>query len=326
MHAKILTRCSLVAAAVGLAACPLKASFYEEYILTKDAAMLGLPLSNHFRVRDGADAPTGLKVQKCHSGASHNNVYAPPTTNITFDGGNVVYYTNILGNALPADCMDYESGTCWMGDDDSSSGPFADQGQAGFVAADVSCSEPNRSGWLRAFSSTRFTNSAYYGDSRLDNPALDQVWEINADFDPANPMITNVNPAYVIPFGVSAPVDYTPAANELCAVTGSVAAGAGNNVLPPGLVSVHWENVTIAAAGVIAVAADGSWAGYVAVTNRTAVTPLTNQIVFRAIGVSARPGLPVSPPVTRYVLGVPEPGALCALAGLVLCAWKWRRS
>jgi hypothetical protein len=171
---------------------------YEEFVVSTDTAGLGLPYGGHFVMRDGTPAPLGLKVQKCHSGPRGLNAYAAPTTAVVFDTGPVSYMTNILGNALPADCMDYEAGRTWMGDDDSSAGPLNDVGKPGFVAGGIYCPDASRIGWLRAFSADRIRRAAYYGDARMGATALDEPGQINVLARSDDAVIASVNLAYEI--------------------------------------------------------------------------------------------------------------------------------
>ncbi|RLA69929.1 MAG: hypothetical protein DRG30_09715, partial [Epsilonproteobacteria bacterium] len=79
----------------------------ETFVVTDDPGYA--PYTNHFKLRNGTDATIGLKVQRIVSGSSANNKYAAPTTNIVLDAGNTNININIYGNALPADCQDYEA-------------------------------------------------------------------------------------------------------------------------------------------------------------------------------------------------------------------------
>jgi hypothetical protein len=189
----------------------------------------------------------------------------------------------------------------------------------------VGSSDESSYGWLRCFSWLEITNSAYYGDTIGDavNRKFDTLEHAGAwDHDI---VITKVNPAYVIPFSVTAPAALPLFAQSPYPAEGGIAAGEGNNVLPHGILTVLWHNVSLGLSGYGFVAADGTWSADVIISNQTDIASFTNEIQFVAMAQSARPGLPVSEIVTRYIIGVPEPSCIAVLL-LALCAQRrWRR-
>ena len=208
----------------------------EVFVVTSDPGYQ--PYTNYFKLRDGIDATVGLKVQRVVSGPSANNKYAAPTTNIVLDVGNTNANILIYGNGLPSDCQDYIACRTWIGDDDAATGA-TDAGNAGFVSALIGSSDTTRHGWFRAFSSTRLTNSAYYGDSKKADTALASGGAYNYQWDPSDPVIENVNPAYDIP------IDSTPTNGVTYgSVVGSVFAtdSGANNQLESGFVLVEWRH------------------------------------------------------------------------------------
>ncbi len=278
-----------------------------------------------WHMRDGTVALAGLYVQKCVSGANGANDYGVPRTNETATSG------NWLGNFLPADCTEYQIGTCKMQDDDASVDSGGQFGAPGNVSGEIGSSDATRRGWLRCFSSTTITGSAYYGDTpgndanRLLN-ATDMTYEWSAD--PTNDI---VNPAYTIPFSVTTPTDYQQGggvANSL-PVSGTcsgTAAIPGNNQLQDTIVSIKWENITFSPVTNGWIIISGSeWNGSVVFSNCLLACVVTNTLTFQAIGVSARPGFPISSVITRHYINIPEPAifGMTALAALVFFRRKY---
>jgi hypothetical protein len=203
-----------------------------------------------------------------------------------------------------------------MGDDDGGMGLTV---KPGSVSASIGSSDVTRRGWLRCFSGTEITNSAYYGDAVGDNDNRTFNTLEHAGAWDADPAITNVNPAYIIPCAVTVPDDDVEFAQTPYRAEGYVpVASADNNLLTPDLVSVQWDNISIGTGGIVAVAATGDWLCDVIISNRTGVDPFTNVVTFRAVGVSVRPGLPTSMNITRYIIGVPEPGSIMLLLSVLL--------
>ena len=243
----------------------------EVFVATDDLGYA--PHTNHFKLRDGTDATIGVKVQRLVSGPSANNKYAAPTTNIVLDTSNTNANINIYGNALPADCQDYEACKTWMGDDDAATAA-SDAGNAGFVSGLIGSSDTSRHGWLRAFSSTRITNSAYYGDAKKTDTALATGGQYNYEWNPSNPAISNVNPAYTIP------IDSTPTNGPTYgSVIGSVFAttSGGNNQLESGYILVEWryENSSSWTTGDSSLDANGDF-------NFTVTVPQNTNVYVRA--------------------------------------------
>ena len=156
--------------------------------------------TNHFKMRNGIDAPIGLRVQCLASGLGEANKYVSPSTNkwkTTVPQG-----AKVFGYFMPNDCYEDNVRETKMGDDDAET-KAGDANSAGFVSSTIGFSNITRAGWLRAFSSTIITNSAYYGDSIEAHPLLDWPGQMNVAWIPANPVISNINPAFVIPYIVA---------------------------------------------------------------------------------------------------------------------------
>lgn len=311
----------------------------EEFTVTMDAQNIELPAhTNHFKARDGQDAPVGWYVQRCVSGYDdeggiHIDKFAPPVTNTgeDIDGDGVEVYGHYLtfyGHMNRSNSMEFMPGTTWMGDRRSAS-VYADTGMPGFVTAMIAHTDVGRHGWLRAFSASTITGAAYYGDARKANTALDFGGQINYEWNPRDPAVSNVNPAYLIPFGVTAPVDGqdSGAPAMTVAFTGTVCSSASgaNNQLSDGIVSVHWRNVTLNTGGWLSVA-DGQWIGALPLSNASPLR-VTNVFVCFALAASERPGLPSSPAVTISYLNMPEPlFGLLPFAALLLLGMRTGRA
>ena len=253
------------------------------------------------RTKNFDAAPVGLYVQKCISGTAALNDYAPPTNwGWAFSG-------NAFTNYLPPDCYEYQVGSCKMGDDDAGVG-FGSI-KAGQVSASVGSSDATRRGWLRCFSGTLITNSAYYGDTpgadlgRTLNNAVD-VYQWQNDT-----IISNINPAYIIPFVIPPPTQ-----SLYATVGGKLLVGASDNVLPETILLVEYRSqsggpwITIDPS----IAAGGDFMGVVG-------GPFPHSVFIRARvadGESLRVNLPVSEEYPVHVL-TPEPGAALGILFLV---------
>jgi len=178
-----------------------------------------------------------------------------------------------------------------------------------------------RQALYRVFSDYTITGAAYY----MDGP---QTY-----LDAISPPVSNcfgawavdvVNPAYVIPgFGVVFVTNWhvePDAAVMSFGDVGTTPAG-GNNQLADSMVSVRWENVTLGTSGYVAVNS-GTWLANEIPLEVDSPEPKTNVVRFIAVGISPRPGLPVSQVEERYVLAIPEPSGVLALLAF---AWVCRR-
>ena len=252
------------------------------------------------RLKNFSAAPVGLYVQKCISGPSGANDFAAPTNwGWAFSG-------NAFTNYLPPDCYEYQVGTCFMGDDDSAVG-FTPS-KPGQVSGDIGSADTTRRGWLRTFSDITIPASAYYGDTlgatagrTLNNAVNVYQWQ-------SDPVVSNVNPAYVIPFSVAPPTQTIYAT-----FGGTLTVGSGVNVLPETILLVEYRSQSGGAWMPFdtTIAANGAFEGTVA-------GPFPNPVFVRARvidGASPRPGLPLSSEYPVNVLA-PEPGT----AGIALLA------
>ena len=170
---------------------------HRERFLVSDNSIYINGNQNHFKLRNEIDAPVGLRVQCLASGPNEANKYAPPSTNNwKFP---VTQGEKVFGYFMPENCYEDIVKTTWMGDDDAEA-KSSDTNSAGFVSSTIGFSDTTRAGWLRAFSSTIITNSAFYGDSKENDSLLDWPGQMNVAWIPANPIISNINPAFIIPF------------------------------------------------------------------------------------------------------------------------------
>lgn len=267
----------------------------------------------YVRYKDATIAPTGLYVQLCVSGHNGTYDYAAPTNFGWAPKSNNGY---AFTNYLPAACCEYQVGDCRLGDDDGGLGLTV---KPGSVSASLGSADETRYGWLRFFSGREITNSAYYGDALGDdvNRRLDDPAGFAGNWD-ADPIINLVNPAYEIPFSVDLPGNYDVSAQSPYLAEGWVKAGIGNNILEASVLTVVWYNVSLNTQGVCTVSTYGDWTTGVIISNRTAVSSFTNEIQFYAVAASPREGLPISETITRYVIGVPEPGTFL-LIGILMC-------
>jgi len=182
----------------------------EEFVLSSDVLNLENPAyASHFKARDGSDAPVGWYVQRLVSGYDEESgmpvdKYAPPTTNTAAATGEEVY-----GSCLPfygahstSNAMEYHAGATFIGDRAGAS-VYADTGMPGFVSASIGHPDSMRHAWLRAFSAPSIRAAAYYGDAKWNAAALDKGGQINYQWNPRDPRVDLVNPAYQIPFAVA---------------------------------------------------------------------------------------------------------------------------
>jgi len=147
------------------------------------------------------------------------------------------------------------------------------------------------SGHFRCFSGSSITASAYYADSVLVSIPTDG----RGTNDSSTTIVSNVNPAYVIPgFAVEWPTNnHTQSEFGFSmSTTGTVGTGTANNDLADNVVSVRWSNATVGSNGWLTVNS-GVWNGVIALSGTSSV-PVTNVITFYAQGQSSRPELPAS--------------------------------
>jgi len=251
------------------------------------------------RMKDLTAAPVGLYVQKCVSGANAADDYAAPTNWGWASTGNA--FTNFL----PPTCYEYQVGTCRIGDDDAGVGFTV--GTPGQVSGTIGSSDTTRRGWLRCLSGTHPTNSAYYGDTPGNATARTLSGATDAYQWPGDPLITNVNPAYVIPFTQPPPTQTLSAT-----ISGRIAVGTGNNVLPASALLVEYRDQSGGAWSVLpaTVEPDGLFTGAVS-------GPYPRVVFVRARVADAatpQPGLPIS---ENYPVSIPIPEPLAWLALLL---------
>jgi len=258
-------------------------------------------------MKDLTPAPVGLYVQKCVSDANGVDDLATPTNWGWAATGNA------FTNYLPPACFEYQVDTCRMGDDDAGVGFTSKPGQ---VSGSIGSSDATRRGWLRCFSATRITNSAYYGDTLGNTTERTLSSAADAYQWPSDPLITNINPAYLIPMTQPPP---TQTVNGT--VSGSVLVGPGNDVLPESVLLVEFRDQSGDTWEPLAsmVQVDGSFAGLV-----SGPYPRVVYVRARVADVyTPRPGLPVS---ENYPVSVtPEPFAPLAIL-LALAAYRRRRT
>ena len=171
---------------------------------------------------------------------------------------------------------------------------------------------PENYGWHRAFSAASVTGAAYYGDS--------PVWLIGvvpSSEDYTSALLANrVNPAYRIPF------DVAPMQVLNSSVSGSVyaVAGAGNNVLSSGFITIEYSLVS-ASSGFqtlsSSVAANGDF-GPLAVPGVQSETTAYIRAVYT--GDTPQAGLPLSDAVALAL--VPEPISAGLLSAALLSRWR----
>jgi|GEM_PF-1679247 len=205
----------------------------KERFLVSDNSIYINGNQNHFKLRDGSDAPVGLRVQCLASGPNEANKYAPPTTNKWKTS--VTQGEKIFGYFMPENCYEDNALLTKIGDDNADT-KAGDKNSPGFVSANISFTDTNRVGWLRTFSDAIITNAAYYGDSRATDTTLNRPGYLNAAWLPANPIISNINSAYIIPFDVVP----TSAFERIQGSVYSSAAG-GNNQLISDLILVEFR-------------------------------------------------------------------------------------
>jgi len=174
--------------------------------------------------------------------------------------------------------------------------------------------------YVRLFSAPSVTGAAYYADTTN----IYGTFPTTEYYTFTDMLVNVVNPAYAIPgFGVVFVTNWhleLDAAVMSFGDVGTTTAG-GNNQLADSMVSVRWENVTLGTSGYVSVNS-GTWSANEIPLLTGSPEPETNVLRFIAVGISPRPGLPVSQVEERYVLAVPEP---CGVLALLAFAWVWRR-
>lgn len=258
--------------------------------------------------RVGERASVGWVVQPI---ANVNDVTYPPTTNGPYyiDAANgEQYYDGVSMNQT--NIMGYEncSGLGYVGDGEGSWSTF----KLG-----------DGYGYIRFFSDSTVTGAAYYGDS-----SRKMLKDIPEDIADDVVVISNVNPAYVIPgFGVSYPTNWHLQSSAMGAAYGEVGTSpaGGANQLADYMVSVRWENVTLGTSGYVAVSY-GTWVVNPLPLAIAFPDAVTNTLRFIAVGISARPGLPVSQEEIRYVITVPESVSITSLLTAALMVVRARRA
>jgi len=287
---------------------------FETFVVSRDPRYE--PDTNMFLLRSGVAAPVGLRVQCLVSGTNGEDKFAPPTTN-GWDAP-VADAAVAQGYMVGGACAEYRVRTTWMGNNNA--GTFAgDAGLAGFVSAFISASNSTCEGWLRAFSGTRITNAAYYGDAAMASTALDTPGEVNAACSPRDPVISNINVAYLIPFAEP------PAANGIT-IEGVVDAVAGGSdyQLPAEWLEIEYRLDGEPGWTLLDSTLDtyGGFDGQVVAPTY----PTNAQVRMRIKAAFApQPGLPQGQQVLLTGI-VPEPMSLFAMAAFAMLAARHRRS
>lgn len=268
----------------------------ETFLIATNANLTG-QAATKFLMKDGSTfAPVGLRVQGLMNTDSISDQPAPTTNSATGTLG-----THVFGVHVPVNIQEYRYKDTWIGDDDSSY--FLSSLGEGEVTKDIGLSGNNSwYGWLRTFSHDAITQAAYYADSPAE--LLDNDDE-NGGY--GDLIISNVNPAYIIPFDViwpaSAYTSFTPFVSIAC--TGKVTTGFGNNILPDSLVSVKWENITLGTSGWFNVSA-GNWNGNIPLSN-AAPDVIHNQIQLNVYGKSVQNSFPQGRLSSHEIVNFPEP-------------------
>lgn len=235
----------------------------------------------------------------------------------------VDYPANVKGEyndgRLPDDDMDPGNDPLHPHRDEAGAGSFGTEnglgGTAGVPAGEFKFSvngADNELGWIRAFSGTHWTNSAYYCDG--DQWAMPS----SADYGfSGNTIITNINPAYIIQFTVTPP---TQTVNST--VSAQVHVGTGNNELDADVVLVEWRDAGGSTWSDLttSLASDGSFSEVV-----SGNPDYPRDIVLRARvkdSKTPRAGFPVSAEYPVQVM--PEPG-LFSIAGIALALFIRRK-
>lgn len=263
-----------------------------------------------------------------------SNIYPPYPTNTYMEGGGlwkwrwyVDYPANVKG--------EYNDGRLPDGDTDPGNDPphpHQDAGAGsvgsvnglGHINALVSAGNfkmgingvNNEYGWLRAFSGTHWTNSAYYcdGDQLLLPNSADWAYA-------GNTVVSNINPAYIIQFIIPPP---TQTVNST--VAGQAYVGTGNNELESNVVLVEWIDENSTGAWTLldeTLDSNGSFSGIV-----SANPDYPRDIVVRARvkdSFTLRVGFPVSE--EYHVQVMPEPGIVgTSFIISLFCLWYRRKN
>jgi len=305
----------------------LQAGQFEYFVIEKDPEWTDDERSYSIRMADGSLAPTGLFVQMLASDIEY--ALTPPTTN---DRWYTEGWFSYGYRTEPPVKTCHNKGNCYVGDDYCNQGYPAGEGcVATFMEA-----QAGWYGWLRIFSAPTIDSAAFYGDT--ETCILDELGEFNDIWTETNFFINIVNPAYKIP-GFSVATAFTGLHNQATlAISGHVdtVATSDNYRLSDNTVTVMWwcvavtNHLTHAAvtnSGVIPVFGGGIWTGQIDIVRHQPFDYFgtTNTLTLRAIGASARPGLPASPDIIiTSVTVVPEPHA--ALLTLLVLAAARRRN
>lgn len=258
--------------------------------------------------RVGGLALVGWVVQPI---ANDDDVGYPPTTNGP-------HYIDVLNGE---EYFANQSITNLMGYDNCAGNGLIGDGEGSWATAKYG----DGYGYIRFFSDWTITGAAYYADSSRNSLTSSGSPNIYDDVI----VISNVNPAYVIPgFGVVVPgkwelVDGVPYVG-VSGQVGTTPVG-GANQLADYMVSVRWENVTLGTGGYVAVG-NGGWAVSAVPLATAYPDQVTNTLRFIAVGISARPGLPVSQEEIRYVITVPEPASVVGVMTVIIAILQAQRT
>lgn len=199
----------------------------EQFVVSTDPMVVGV-YTSLVCMANGQPAVLGLRAQCLVAPGSmidfsENIMFPAPTTNnavIIAEIGD-----NALGNFVPVPASEYKVRSTSIGQDAAYT-LASDTGMPGFISAYIGATNDNYCGWLRIFSAENITNAVYYGDSCASNVVATPN-ELNCDWNPYNPTINIINPAYNINF-ISLP------GCDNGVVTGKIVAVAGgaNNIIP----------------------------------------------------------------------------------------------
>jgi len=199
----------------------------EQFVVSTDSTVVG-SYTSLVCMADGKPAGLGLRAQclvapNSMIDFSDNILFPPPITN----KATVIAKTgdNLLGNFVPGPASEYKVRSTSIGKDAAYT-LANDTGMPGFISAYIGSTNDNYCGWLRIFSDENIVDAAYYGDSCASN-VIATPNELNCDWNPYNPTINIINPAYNIKFS-SLPI------GDKGVVTGKVdaVAGGANNIIP----------------------------------------------------------------------------------------------
>lgn len=226
----------LTAACAALLAAGIVRAGYEDFICTDLTLEPDWGYTNRtlFCFRDGTPVPYGLFIQPlcCEE---YEDAIAPPeptiTTNIIDELGfyRYGYYTRPLIMYM------YLGWEIVTGIDNTGQGWPVTNGTA---ICNVQVSEDTWWGWMRVFSSTFITNSAYYGDCEArvldeegdDGSYMNFIWPVEYYY------VSNINPAYALLHFDEEPRKVSPTM-----IVGSIntVAGGDNNLLANEHVTIH---------------------------------------------------------------------------------------